>query len=166
MLHDSAAAAAALQDTFVVAVATLGELSEPARLRRWLFARARKECRRRIRTTSAIRDGETYPANQRPGADQRLGAMGQLTGAANESADATMSFRVISEPVAAANESADATISFRVISEPVAAANESADATMSFRVISKTDDLGHVNGDPGKPTLDPDLFRPRLAEAP
>jgi DNA-directed RNA polymerase specialized sigma24 family protein len=146
MLHDSAAAAAALQDTFVVAVATLGELSEPARLRRWLFARARKECRRRIRTTSAIRDGETYPANQRPGADQRLGAMGQLTGAANESADATMSFRVISEPVAAANESAD--------------------ATMSFRVISKTDDLGHVNGDPGKPTLDPDLFRPRLAEAP
>ena len=56
MLHDSADAAGALKDTFVVAAATLSDLSEPAKLRPWLFALARNECRRRIRPTSASRD--------------------------------------------------------------------------------------------------------------
>ena len=49
MLHDSADAAEALKDTFVVAAATLGDLPEPSKLRPWLFALARNECRRRIR---------------------------------------------------------------------------------------------------------------------
>ena len=47
MLHDSADAAGALKDTFVIAAATLSDLSEPSKLRPWLFALARNECRRR-----------------------------------------------------------------------------------------------------------------------
>ena len=45
MLHDSAEAAEVLQDTFVIA-ATLSDLSEVSRLRPWLYAAARSECRR------------------------------------------------------------------------------------------------------------------------
>ena len=41
MLHDAAGAAESVQDTFVLAAATLGELPEPAKLRPWLFALAR-----------------------------------------------------------------------------------------------------------------------------
>ncbi len=56
MLQDSAAAAESLQDTFVLAAATLGERAEPAKLRPWLFALARNDCRRRVRPRSATRD--------------------------------------------------------------------------------------------------------------
>ena len=44
------AAAAAVQDTFIVAADGLGGLREPARLRPWLYAVARNECHRRLRT--------------------------------------------------------------------------------------------------------------------
>ena len=64
ILHDSAAAAGALKDTFVIAAATLSNLSEPSKLRPWLFALARNECRRRIRPTSAVRDGEADAAGE------------------------------------------------------------------------------------------------------
>ena len=64
MLHDSADAAESLQDTFVLAAATLSDLPEPSKLRPWLFALARNECRRRIRPRSATRD-EADAANQR-----------------------------------------------------------------------------------------------------
>ena len=47
MLHDSADAAGALKNTFVIAATTLSDLSEPAKLRPWLFALARNEGRRR-----------------------------------------------------------------------------------------------------------------------
>ena len=63
MLHDAAGAAESVQDTFVLAAATLGELPEPAKLRPWLFALARNECRRRIRPRPAARD-EADAANQ------------------------------------------------------------------------------------------------------
>jgi DNA-directed RNA polymerase specialized sigma24 family protein len=43
--YDSADAAGALQNTFVSAATTLGDLSEPSKLRPWLFALARDECR-------------------------------------------------------------------------------------------------------------------------
>jgi RNA polymerase sigma factor (sigma-70 family) len=56
MLHDSADSAGALQNTFVIAATTLGDLSEPSKLRLWLFALARNECRRRIRP-DAPREG-------------------------------------------------------------------------------------------------------------
>ena len=49
MLHDSAEAAEAFVDTFIIAAATLSALADPAALHPWLFALARSECRRRIR---------------------------------------------------------------------------------------------------------------------
>ncbi len=64
LLHDFADAAGALTDTFAVAAATLSDLPEPAKLRPWLFALARNECRRRIRPTSASRDGQIDPVGQ------------------------------------------------------------------------------------------------------
>ena len=48
-------AADAVQDTFVIAAASLGGLADPGRLRPWLYAVARSECHRRLRA------GETGP---------------------------------------------------------------------------------------------------------
>jgi RNA polymerase sigma factor (sigma-70 family) len=48
MLSRPADAADAVQDTFVVAAAKLGRLRDPGRLRPWLFAVARNECRRQL----------------------------------------------------------------------------------------------------------------------
>jgi RNA polymerase sigma factor (sigma-70 family) len=137
MLPDSAAAAAALQDTFVVAAATLGDLSEPGTLRPWLFARARNECRRRIQTSPATRDDGARPVKQRPD------ATGQLTAAPDRLVGATAPFHAVSQ-------SADATMQFRVVSGPP-------DATMPISVIGgpigATDGPAHVNGDPGQAQL-------------
>ena len=78
MLHDSADAAASLQDTFVIAAATLSDLSEPSKLRPWLFALARNQCRHRIRPMSATRDEDTDAANQRADeANQRADEVGR-----------------------------------------------------------------------------------------
>ena len=66
MLHDSAAAAGALKDTFVIAAATLSNLSEPSKLRPWLFALARNECRRRIRPAVSSPREETDADVSRP----------------------------------------------------------------------------------------------------
>ena len=82
MLHDSADAAGALKDTFVIAAATLSDLSDPSKLRPWLFALARNECRRRIRPTSAARDEETD-------------AVGQPADATGAASDATVQFRAV-----------------------------------------------------------------------
>ena len=70
MLHDSADAAESLLDTFVLAAATLKDLPDPSKLRPWLFALARNDCRHRIRPRSATRD-EAAAASQRTDADQR-----------------------------------------------------------------------------------------------
>ncbi len=48
MLSRPADASDAVQDTFVVAAAKLGSLRDPGRLRPWLFAVARNECRRQL----------------------------------------------------------------------------------------------------------------------
>jgi RNA polymerase sigma factor (sigma-70 family) len=45
-LGEPAAAADAVQDTFVIAAARLADLSEPDRLRAWLYTVARNECQR------------------------------------------------------------------------------------------------------------------------
>ena len=108
MLYDSADAAESLQDTFVLAAATLSDLPEPSKLRPWLFALARNECRRRIRPGSVTRD-EADAANQRADGAQRADEVGRP-------ADATVQFRAVSEPI---HELADATVVFRVISEPM-----------------------------------------------
>ena len=64
ILHDSAAAAGALKDTFVIAAATISNLPEASKLRPWLFALARNECRRRVRPASAVRAGEADAAGE------------------------------------------------------------------------------------------------------
>ena len=156
MLHDSADAAESLQDTFVLAATTLSDLPEPSKLRPWLFALARNECRRRIRPRSVTRD-EADAANQRADGGQRADEVGRPTDATvqfrvvsepiHESADATVEFPVVSEPTDATvvfpvvsepiHEPADATVQFRVVSEPI---HEPADATMPFRMVSQLAD--------------------------
>jgi RNA polymerase sigma factor (sigma-70 family) len=72
-LSEPADAARAVQDTFVVAAFKLAELRDPSRLRPWLYAVARNECRRRRR-------GDTVPAG--------LDEIGEMT--RDESADAAV----------------------------------------------------------------------------
>ena len=156
MLHDSADAAESLQDTFVLAATTLSDLPEPSKLRPWLFALARNECRRRIRPRSVTRD-EADAANQRADGGQRADEVGRPADATvqfravsepiHEPADATVQFRAVSEPADATvqfravsepvHEPADATVQFRAVSEPI---HEPADATMPFRMVSQLAD--------------------------
>jgi RNA polymerase sigma factor (sigma-70 family) len=49
LLGEPADAADAVQDTFIIAAAKMRGLRDPSRLRPWLYAVARNECRRRIR---------------------------------------------------------------------------------------------------------------------
>ena len=64
MLHDPADAAGALQHTFAIAVTKLDGLRDPRKLRPWLYAMARHECHRRLRTTrsSSAADAAGQPA--------------------------------------------------------------------------------------------------------
>jgi len=76
LLAEPADAADAVQDTFVVAAAKLGDLRDPDRLRPWLYAVARNECYRRLRGRARLASLEeagevTDPAQTEPrGADQ------------------------------------------------------------------------------------------------
>jgi RNA polymerase sigma factor (sigma-70 family) len=56
MLGGPDRAAGAVQDTFVIAAASLGGLRDPRRLRPWLYAVARNQCHRRLRAGEAGRD--------------------------------------------------------------------------------------------------------------
>jgi RNA polymerase sigma factor (sigma-70 family) len=53
LLHEPADAADAVQDTFVIAASRLDGLRDPERLRPWLYAVARNECRHRLRAKAA-----------------------------------------------------------------------------------------------------------------
>jgi RNA polymerase sigma factor (sigma-70 family) len=53
LLRESADAADAVQDTFVIAASRLAGLRDPNRLRPWLYAVARNECHRRLRARAA-----------------------------------------------------------------------------------------------------------------
>jgi len=53
LLREPADAADAVQDTFVIAASKLTRLRDPERLRAWLFAVARNECMRRLRSREA-----------------------------------------------------------------------------------------------------------------
>jgi RNA polymerase sigma factor (sigma-70 family) len=134
VLHESAPAAEALKDTFVVAAATLGHLSAPSTLRPWLFALARSECRRRVRPMSAASDEETD-------------AVGPAADATHEPSDATVQFSAVGQVPDATREPSDATMPLRVISLPT-------DATMPFRIVSQpTHSLAYANGDRGQAEL-------------
>ena len=185
MLHDATGAAESVQDTFVLAAATLGGLPEPVKLRPWLFALARNDCRRRIPPRSATSD-EAGEANHQAGRDQRADEAqpadeaGQPADAIGDLADATVQFRAVSEPPVAAPHLADATVQFRAVSEPVGAlrdlgdttvqfsvVGQLADATMQFRVISETadaaDGIADFNGYLGQAELR-ELIRSILAD--
>jgi RNA polymerase sigma factor (sigma-70 family) len=58
LLRDSASAAEALRDTFVIAATTLGDLPEVPPLRPWLYAVARHEGQRLLNTTVRAGDGQ------------------------------------------------------------------------------------------------------------
>ena len=109
ILHDSAAAAGALKDTFVIAAATLSNLSEPSKLRPWLFALARNECRRRIRPTSAVRDGEADAVGE------PADATDELADAGDDLSDATVQFRAVGPLADAGDDLSDATVQFRAV---------------------------------------------------
>jgi RNA polymerase sigma factor (sigma-70 family) len=76
LLAEPADAADAVQDTFVVAAAKLGDLRDPDRLRPWLYAVSRNECYRRLRGRARLASLEeagdvTDAAETEPrGADQ------------------------------------------------------------------------------------------------
>jgi RNA polymerase sigma factor (sigma-70 family) len=53
MLRESADAADAVQDTFVIASTKLGQLRDPSKFRTWLYSVARNECYRRLRGKEA-----------------------------------------------------------------------------------------------------------------
>ena len=159
MLHDREEAAAALKNTFVVAVTTLEDLPAPARLRPWLFALARSEGRRRIRPGSAAGDEETdaagEPAEVVPEVPDVTREASEASRAASEASraasDATVTFRAVGLPPAAtrevSREASDATVTFRAItplSVPARGVSEvpreASDATVTFRAVGSSSD--------------------------
>jgi RNA polymerase sigma factor (sigma-70 family) len=65
LLREPADAADAVQDTFLIATAKLGGLRDPGKLRSWLYAVARNECHRRLRSgaaTSSLDEVADLPA--------------------------------------------------------------------------------------------------------
>ena len=72
LLREPADAADAVQDTFLIATAKLGSLRDPGKLRSWLYAVARNECHRRLRSgeaTSALDESPTCPPRGTPHAE-------------------------------------------------------------------------------------------------
>ena len=148
ILHDSAAAAGALKDTFVIAAATLSNVSEPSELRPWLFALARNECRRRIRPMSAVRAGEADAAGQPADATDELSeaaddatvlfrAVGPLADAGDDLSDATVQFRAVGPLAAAGDDLSDATVQFRAVGPLADAGEDLSDATVQFRAVGR-----------------------------
>ena len=129
ILHDSAAAAVALKDSFVIAAATLSNLSEPSKLRPWLFALARNECRRRIPPAFAVPDREADAA------DEPADETDELAGAGGELSDATVQFRAVGPLAGAGGELSDATVQFRAVGPLAGAGGELSDATVQFRAV-------------------------------
>ena len=169
MLHDSADAAEALKDTFVIAAATVRDLSEPSRLRPWLFALARNECRRRIRPTStAARDEETDVVGESADAAgaasdatvqfrggrpvrrmrpvrrrTRRCSSGRLAGppdATGAASDATVQFRAVGRSPDATGAASDATVQFGAVGRSPDATGAASDATMQFLIIMQPSD--------------------------
>ena len=70
MLSRPADASDAVQDTFVVAAAKLGRLRDPGRLRPWLFAVARNECRRQLDGPHVSRSAEGPGRHRYPWIDR------------------------------------------------------------------------------------------------
>jgi len=134
MLHDSADAAEALKDSFVIAASTPSNLSEPSELRPRLFALARNECRRRIRPMSTTRD-EMADAVGEP-ADATDG----LSDAGDELSDVTVQFRAVRPLADAAGDPSDVTVQFRAVRPLADAAGDPSDVTVQFRAVRRSAD--------------------------
>jgi RNA polymerase sigma factor (sigma-70 family) len=133
MLGNSADAAESLRDTFVLAAVGLSDRPEPAMLRPQLFALARNECRRRIRPGAATRDGidaRAAPADE----GQQVSQASRPPDAADDLADATITFSVPRKSPGAIGDSGDATMQFP-------AAVPSADKTVQFSMVSAPSDV-------------------------
>ena len=139
ILNDSAAAAGAVKDTFVIVAATLINLSDPGQLRPWLFALARNESRRRVRPASAARDEKagavSQPADVADVADE-------LSDAADDLSDATVQFRAVGPLADAGDDLSDATVQFKAVGRSRAAAEDASDATVQFRAVGPLADAG------------------------
>jgi RNA polymerase sigma factor (sigma-70 family) len=149
LLRDSADAAGALKNTFVIAATTLSDRSEPSKLRPWLFALARNEGRRRIRPTSAARDEETD-------------AVGQPSDATGEASDATREASDVSGDVSdVSREVSDATVTFRAVGSPSDVtrelpdvSREASDATVTFRALTLRSDVSRDVSDVAREVSD------------
>jgi RNA polymerase sigma factor (sigma-70 family) len=86
LLAEPADAADAVQDTFVIASAKLDGLRDPDRLRPWLYAVARNECRRRLRARASAAPldeaGEVTDESADVGAGAERAELRMLVGAA------------------------------------------------------------------------------------
>ena len=74
LLHEPDDAADAVQDTFVIAASKLAGLREPERLRSWLFAVARNECLRRLKSRHAATPLQDAPEPTDDSADVGVAA--------------------------------------------------------------------------------------------
>ena len=154
ILHDSAAAAVALKDTFVIAAATLSNLSEPSKLRPWLFALARNESRRRI--PAAVHDGTADAVGQSADATDepadagddlsdmtvQFRAVGPLADAGEDVSDATVQFRAVGPLADAGEDVSDATVQFRAVGPLADAGEDVSDATVQFRAVGRPSPAG------------------------
>ena len=149
MLHDAAAAAESVQDTFVLAAAVLGELPAPEKLRPWLFALARNDCRRRVRPRSALRD-EVGAANQQADRDQPAEASQPAApaGAIGGPDDVTVRFTPLRPSAPPPPDLTDATTQFRAVRESGDALRDLTDATTQFRAVRESGDALRDLGDP------------------
>ena len=148
MLHDSPDAAEALKNTFVIAATTFSELSEPSKLRPWLFALAREEGRRRIRPTSAARDDETDAMVPPTDEVQPTDEVREAPDVTREASDATVTFRAVAVPAdatrevsRATSEASDATVTFGALRPPPGATSEASDATVTFGALRPPPDV-------------------------
>lgn len=66
LLRNQAAAASALQDTLVAAEAEIGKLTNPDRLRPWLYSIARRQCRRELPAVTGLPAATELPATGLP----------------------------------------------------------------------------------------------------
>jgi RNA polymerase sigma factor (sigma-70 family) len=147
ILHDRAATAGALTDTFVIAAATLGKLPDPAKLRPWLFALARNECQRRIRPGTVARNEEADAVGEAADAGDELPdatsdetvqfrAVGWPSAVADATSDETVQFGAVGWPRPVADATSDETVQFGAVGRPRPVADATPDETVQFRVIS------------------------------
>jgi RNA polymerase sigma factor (sigma-70 family) len=160
MLHDAAAAASSVQDTFILAGATLGELPAPVKLRPWLFALARNDCRRRIRPLSAVSD-EADPATEQADPDQPADGARAADGArpadGARAADGSRPADDAGQPAVVMAGPNDVTVRITPISRLAPPPPDLGESTTQFRALKEPADPPREPADPlrhlGDPTV-------------